>query len=51
MIHLTSETEILLAVNAVDFRKGIDGLVGLCEYILKQNPRSGTLLGMILSWE
>ena len=47
MIHLTSETEILLAVKPVDFRKGIDGLVGLCEYILKQNPRSGTLFVFI----
>lgn len=43
MIHLTSETPILLAAKPVDFRKGIDALSGLCEHILKQNPRSGTL--------
>lgn len=43
MIHLTSETSVMLAARPVDFRYGIDGLSGLCEHILKQNPRSGTL--------
>ena len=47
MIHLTSETKIMLAAKPVDFRCGIDGLSGLCEYILKQNPRSGTLFVFI----
>lgn len=47
MIHLTSETPILLAAKPVDFRRGIDGLSGLCEHILKQNPRSGTLFVFI----
>ena len=47
MIHLTSQTPILLAAKPVDFRKGIDGLSGLCEHILKQNPRSGTLFVFI----
>lgn len=47
MIHLTSETPILLAAKPVDFRRGIDGLAGLCEHILKQNPRSGTLFVFI----
>lgn len=43
MIHLTSETEIMLASKSVDFRFGIDGLAGLCEYELKQNPRDGKM--------
>ncbi len=43
MIHLTSTTPIMFATKSVDFRKGIDGLSGLCEHVLKQNPRSGTL--------
>ena len=47
MIHLTSETPILLAAKPVDFRRGIDGLSGLCEHIFKQNPRSGTLFVFI----
>ena len=33
--------------GTVDFRYGIDGLSGLCEHILKQNPRSGTLFVFI----
>ena len=43
MLHLTSETQILLAVKPVDFRKQIDGLTALCEQRLEQNPSSGTL--------
>lgn len=43
MIHLTSQTPVMLAVKPVDFRKGIDALAGLCEHILRQNPKSGTL--------
>ena len=43
MIHLTSQTQVMIATKPVDFRKGIDGLAGLCEHILRQNPRSGTL--------
>lgn len=43
MIHLTSETPIMIATKPIDFRKGIDSLAGLCEHELKQNPRSGTL--------
>lgn len=43
MIHLTASTAIQVATERVDFRKGIDGFVALCEYHLQQNPRSGTL--------
>lgn len=43
MIHLTSDTEVMLAANSVDFRRSIDGLSVLCQYELKCNPRSGTL--------
>lgn len=47
MIHLTSETPIMLAAKPVDFRQGIDGLAGLCEHVFKENPRSGTLFVFI----
>lgn len=47
MIHLTSETLVMLAAKPVDFRRGIDGLSVLCEHIFKQNPRSGTLFVFI----
>jgi len=35
--------EIWLAVDAVDFRRGIDGLARLCQEVLKADPFSGTL--------
>jgi hypothetical protein len=34
---------ILLAVEPVDFRKGIDGLAALCRQTLSSDPLSGTL--------
>ncbi len=34
---------ILVAVEAVDFRKGIDGLVGICRGTLQMDPFSGCL--------
>ena len=43
MLALSPSQRILLAVNAVDFRKGIDGLVGLCRQQLGENPLLGTL--------
>lgn len=41
MIQLTAHTRILLATQAADFRKGIDGLVALCRQTLLQDPRDG----------
>jgi hypothetical protein len=32
---------IFVAIEAVDFRKGIDGLTGVCRRILKADPFSG----------
>ncbi len=43
MLYLTAETQIMLALQPVDFRKQIDGLVALCDGYLKQNSRSGVL--------
>ena len=34
---------ILVAVEAADFRKGIDGLARLCQERLQQDPFSGTV--------
>ncbi len=42
MIQLSAHPRILLATQAADFRKGIDGLVALCRYELKKEPRDGT---------
>ncbi|MCP4753599.1 MAG: IS66 family insertion sequence element accessory protein TnpB [Proteobacteria bacterium] len=41
MIQLTPHMRILLAVEPVDFRKGIDGLAGVCKSILRSDPFSG----------
>jgi transposase len=43
MIQITPQMRILLAVEPVDFRKGIDGLGRLCREVLKTDPFSGVL--------
>ena len=41
MIQITPQMRILVAVEAVDFRKGIDGLMGVCRGRLQTDPFSG----------
>ena len=41
MIALTPQMRILVAVEPVDFRNGIDGLGGLCRRELREDPLSG----------
>jgi transposase len=41
MIQITPQMRLLLAVEPVDFRKGIDGLSGLCRKVLREDPFSG----------
>lgn len=43
MIQITPHMRVLAAVEAVDFRKGIDGLAQLCRVALKADPFSGTV--------
>ena len=43
MIQLTPHMRIKVAINAVDFRKGIDGLARLCRVELETDPFSGTV--------
>ena len=43
MLALSPSQRILVAVQPVDFRKGIDGLIGLCRRQLNENPLLGTL--------
>ncbi len=43
MIQLTPHMRIILAVEPVDFRKGIDGLSQICKSVLKSDPFSGYL--------
>ncbi len=41
MIQITPRMKLLLAVEPADFRKGIDGLAGLCRRVLDSDPFSG----------
>lgn len=43
MIQITPQMKILVAVEPVDFRKGIDGLAAVCRQALNTDPMSGTL--------
>jgi transposase len=43
MLQITPHMRIMLAVQPVDFRKGIDGLAGLCRQVLREDPFAGTL--------
>lgn len=44
MIQLTPQMRILLAIEPVDFRKGIDGLAAVCRRALGTDPMSGVLV-------
>ncbi len=41
MLQITPQMRVLVAVDPVDFRKGIDGLGGLCRVHLQHDPFSG----------
>jgi hypothetical protein len=43
MIQITPQMRILVAIEPVDFRCGIDGLAQLCRSILTSDPMDGTL--------
>ena len=43
MLQLTAQSRVFLAVGAVDFRRGIDGLAALCWQRLGENPMDGAI--------
>lgn len=43
MIQITPQMKILLAIEPVDFRKGIDGLAAVCRSRFKHDPFSGIM--------
>lgn len=43
MLQITPQHRLLLAIESVDFRKGIDGLKALCQQKLLCDPFSGTI--------
>ncbi len=47
MISLAANAEVFICTETVDFRKGIDGLAGVCKKQLGQDPFSGALFVFI----
>jgi transposase len=43
MLQITPQMRILVSIEPVDFRKGIDGLVQLCKVALREDPFRGTV--------
>ncbi len=43
MLQLTPQSRIFLATEAVDFRKGIEGLAAVCRQVLGDNPLEGAV--------
>ena len=43
MLQITPKHKIFISVAAIDFRKGIDGIIGVCKNKLKEDPFSGHL--------
>ncbi|MBW8831466.1 MAG: IS66 family insertion sequence element accessory protein TnpB [Burkholderiales bacterium] len=43
MIQITPHMRILVAVEPIDFRAGIDGLAAVCKKRLQADPFSGTM--------
>ena len=41
MIQIAPQMRILVAIEATDFRRGIDGLIRVCKEVLKSDPFSG----------
>jgi transposase len=43
MVQLTPQSRIFVAIQPVDFRKGIDGLAAVCRRVLHEHPLSGAV--------
>nr|WP_306465572.1 IS66 family insertion sequence element accessory protein TnpB [Myxococcus sp. AM009] len=43
MIQITPQMRVLVAIEPVDFRRGVDGLAQQCRAALSENPFSGTV--------
>jgi transposase len=43
MIQITPQMRVLVAIEPVDFRRGIDGLAAQCRRVLCLDPFSGTV--------
>lgn len=43
MIQITPQMRVLVAIEPVDFRSGIDGLARVCRSVLSSDPMDGTV--------
>ncbi|MBK1725147.1 IS66 family insertion sequence element accessory protein TnpB [Thiocystis violacea] len=43
MLQLTPQSRVFVAIEAADFRRGIDGLAALCRQRLREDPFSGAI--------
>ncbi|MCA9185164.1 MAG: IS66 family insertion sequence element accessory protein TnpB [Pirellulaceae bacterium] len=43
MLQITPQMKVLVAVEPVDFRRGIDGLAAVCKSAFKEDPFAGTV--------
>ena len=43
MIQITPQMRVLVAIDPVDFRRGIDGLSQVCRAVLSEDPMTGTM--------
>ena len=43
MIQITPQMRVLVAIEPVDFRKGIDGIARICQEALRQDPFCGAV--------
>ena len=43
MLQLSAQTRVFLAIEAADFRRGIDGLAALCRQRLGADPMEGSI--------
>ena len=43
MIQITPQTRVLVAIEPVDFRRGIDGLSQVCRAVLSEDPMDGSV--------
>ena len=43
MIQIAPQMRLLVAIEPVNFRKGIDGLAGVCRQVLNEEPLSGAV--------
>ena len=43
MLQITAHSKISLAIQPIDFRRGIDGIAAVCKQTLSQDPMSGVL--------